>query len=354
MPVLVEHPELKRPIRADDWAGLAVGTYRRLIQAIESGDAAGRSDLAGFFVIEARVIFDIYTQWRRDTRRCLLDKGVPEAELAAEEARVRELALAARPQVIEDRDAAWAEVERLAREAVAGRDALAAAQRMKDVWRHLHDSEVDYLSGLFDLVIRRFGEAALGDMYENWVIGDWFAKRYKRFDTSHFAWEDAFPLIVYLTFESMHGHLSGPGRQGDVAFEEHDDRVVFTFAPCGSGGRTVVGEPLDGTPPRMEPPNRFKVLEEAHDFAWNTPGVCTYCAHCCVLTEKMPIDAFGYPVRVVDPPLYPNTGDAMCRWTVYRRPEDVPAAVYERLGRRKPPPGSPLGSAGRAEREAQG
>src|SRR5690606_13389844 len=136
-------------------------------------------------------------------------------------------------------------------------------------WRHLHDSQVDYISGLFDIVVRRYGEAALGEMYEGWVIGDWFARRYQRFDVSRFAWKDAFPLIVYLTFESMHGHLSGPGRLGDVTFESHDDRVVFTFAPCGSGGRTVVGEPLDGTPPRMEAPYRFKVLEEEHDFAWN-------------------------------------------------------------------------------------
>jgi hypothetical protein len=176
-------------------------------------------------------------------------------------------------------------------------------------------------------------------------LGDWFATRYKRFDVSHFKWEEAFPLVVYLTFESMHGHLSGPGRGGDVTYEEFDDRVVFTFAPCGSGGRAVVGEPLDGTPPRMEAPYRFKTLEEPHRFAWNTPGVCTYCAHCCVLTEKLPIERFGYPIRVVDPPLYPNDGNAVCKWTVYRRPQDVPAAVYERLGYRKPDQDAALGSA---------
>ena len=355
MTSLVHHAELGRLIRADDWEGLATGTYRRLVSSIDN-NAPDIGDLMRFFCTEARIIFDIYTQWRRDTLRFLADKGLSERELSQESQRIHALAIGGRPAVIADRDEAWSEIERLTEVVAHATDrelARTTLDQMKDTWRHLHDSEVDFISGLFDVVIRRFGEAALGDMYENWVIGDWFAKRYKRFDVSYFDWENAFPLIVYLTFKSMHGHLAGPGRLGDITFESFDDRVVFTFAPCGSGGRTVIGEPLDGTPPRMEPPYRFKILEEKHAFAWNTAGVCTYCAHCCILTEKMPIEAFGYPVRVVDPPLYPNNGDAVCRWTVYRSPEVVPESVYKRLGYSKPKPGTPLGSATRSLRSLE-
>jgi hypothetical protein len=352
MTALMDHEELGRPIRAEDWEGLATGTYRRLVTSIDQGKS-DTPELMRYFCTEARIIFDIYTQWRRDTLRYLSDKGLSSSDLADESARIHALSIAGRPSVIGDRDKAWDEVARLTDSVAETKDrasARADLDAMKDTWRHLHDSDVDFISGLFDVVIRRFGEAALGDMYENWVIGDWFAKRYKRFDVSHFDWDNAFPLIVYLTFESMHGHLAGPGRLGDITFESFDDRVVFTFAPCGSGGRTVVGEPLDGTPPRMEPPYRFKVLEEKHAFAWNTAGVCTYCAHCCILTEKMPIEAFGYPVRIVDPPLYPNNGDAVCRWTVYRTPDAVPESVYARLGYRKPAADAVLGSAGLASR----
>ena len=356
MSILTHHPELNRLIRADDWDGLATGTYPRLLAAIERGDAQESAELARFFVDEARVIHDIYSQWLRDTRRYLVDKGIGDEELAEREAHIRKVVLNGRPAVIADRDAAWAEVEALAEKVAANAGSAEDAFALKELWRHLHDTQVDHICGLFDIVVRRFGEAALGEMYEGWVIGDWFARRYKRFDVSHFTWKDAFPLIVYLTFESMHGHLAGPGRLGDVTFESFDDRVVFTFAPCGSGGRTVIGEPLDGTPPRMEPPYRFKVLKEPHAFSWNMKGVCTYCAHCCVLTEKLPIEHFGYPIRVVDPPLYPNGGpgddSAVCRWTVYRAPELVPESVYERLGFRKPAAGAPLGSGGRGEREA--
>lgn len=352
MGALIHHKELQRAIRADDWNGLAVGTYSRLVAAIARGDGDECAELAGFFVVEAGIIQDIYTQWLRDTRRYLLDKGMADDEVAREDAHALALACAGRPEIVADRNTAWSKIERIAAAIAANGGNAEAALRLKELWRHLHDAQVDHICGLFDAVIRRFGEPALGEMYEGWVIGDWFAKRYQRFDVSRFTWEDAFPLIVYLTFESMHGHLAGPGRLGDLTFESFDDRVVFTFAPCGSGGRTVIGEPLDGTPPRMDSPYRWKVLEGVHDFAWNTPGVCTYCAHCCVLTEKLPIEQFGYPVRVVDPPLYPNKGESVCRWTVYRSPELVPASVYERLGHSKPAPGAPLGSGGKPLRDA--
>jgi hypothetical protein len=347
MQTLTLHPELKRPVRAEDWDGLASGTYHRISQALKDG-APDRQELTDYFVTEARIIFDIYTQWRRDTLRYLEASLGALSEWQAELERVHALSLLGRPALLADRNAAWAQILNLA-EAVKLKvqsQAQADLDEMKDLWRHLHDSEVDYLAGLFDMVIRHLGEPALGEMYEKWVIGDWFDKRYKRFDISSFSWESAFPLIVYLTFESMHGHLAGPARLGDVRFESFDDRVEFTFAPCGSGGRTVIGEPLDGTPARMAPPYAYKVLEQKHDFAWNLEGVCTYCAHCCILTEKMPIAAFGYPVRVVDPPLYPNDGHAVCKWTVYRTPQAVPVRVYHRLGFVKPEPGATLGSAG--------
>ncbi len=162
---LIHHPELGRAIRADDWDGLAVGTYRRLVAAIESGDAAARKELAEFFVVEAKVIHDIYSQWLVDVRRYLVDKGMSSGEVADEEERVVALAISGRPPVMSDRDAAWDSVVALSRK-TAERGTVADAESMKNLWRHLHDGQVDHISGLFDIVIRRFGEAALGEMYE--------------------------------------------------------------------------------------------------------------------------------------------------------------------------------------------
>lgn len=353
MSALRQHPQLGREIRAGDWPALARGTYPLLREAIADGRVEEARELARFFVVEAEVCYDIYTQWRSDALRYLADKGLDAAILAREITRIDEVVYQRRPALVAARAAAWAEVQRLRDAVIAAlpdaEAADAAALRLRDLWRNLHDAEVDYISGLFDIVMRHFDEEGLGEMYHGWLIGDWFEQRYARFDVSKHSWDEAFPLIVYLTFESMHGHLSGPGREGTIAYEEHDDRIVFSFAPCGSGGRTVVGEPLDGTGPRMEPPWRFKAIERAHDWTGGKKGVCTYCAHCCVLTEKLPIERFGYPVRAVDPPLYPD-GDARCTWTVYRTPDAVPEAIYARVGATKPPPGAPLGSAGAARR----
>jgi hypothetical protein len=349
MTVLQHHEKLARAVRTGTLADLAVGTWRKLITAIDAGRSSDVADYADFFVVEARVCYDLYTQWRADALRYLRDKGLDPAQLAAETARIGALVHDGRPPIVADRDAAWTAVQRL-RTAVVEAAADPAVARghavaLHEIWRHLHDAEIDFLSGLFDLVVRRFGEAALGEMYQGWLIGDWFDKRYSLFDVRRLPWDQAFPLIVYLTFESMHGHLSGPGREGTIAFEEFEDRIVFSFDPCGSGGRTLRGEPLDGTGPLMEPPLRFKALEQAHDFTGGKAGVCTYCAHCCVLTEKLPIERFGYPVRVVDPPLWPASRNSPCRWTVYRDPRLVPDEIYARVGSRKPPADAPLGSA---------
>jgi hypothetical protein len=86
----------------------------------------------------------------------------------------------------------------------------------------------------------------------------------------------------------------------------------------------------------MEAPYGWGVTTEKHDFAWNTTGVCYYCSNCCVVMQLKPIDAFGYPVRVVEPPTYPATSHAKCTWHVYKDPTSVPERYYEAVGREKP------------------
>lgn len=344
---------LGRRIRIDPPGSLAVGTYVKIKEALTVGDAEAAAPLIDFFVEEADVVFRLYTQWRRDIRR-FLDSKLPPEQLDPEVRRIQELVAGAHPAMNGSREAAWAQIRSGAAELKAlpgaspGR--FEALHGLREQWRTLHDSDVDFMMGLMDIAVRLLGEESLGEMYERWVLGEWFDTRYARFDVSKTSWDEAFRLIVYLTFESMHGHLSGPDRDGSIAYEEFDDRVTFTFAPCGSGGRSVIGEPRDELRPLMEHPFRYRVLEREHAFAWSKKGVCTYCAHCCVLTEKLPMQKFGYPVRVVDPPTYPNDGKAVCRWTVYRRVEDVPAAVYERLGLAKPAAGTALGSRGFAQK----
>lgn len=60
---LVCHPEPERPIRAEDWEGLATGTYRRPVRAIDES-APETGDLMRYFCTEARIIFDLYVAQR--------------------------------------------------------------------------------------------------------------------------------------------------------------------------------------------------------------------------------------------------------------------------------------------------
>ncbi len=353
---LVHNEHLGRVIRAGGWSELAEGTPRLIARALDAVDDKTVVALADFFAQEMRVVFDIYEQWFRDTRRCLVDKGLSEADLDRSHNEIRDRLSEYHRFAHASRDEIWAtvisdldRVEDAQLHHTTRREALAAAQ---ETWRALHDCEVDQLSGLFHLVVERHGEPALREMYEGWVIGDWFAKRYQRFDVSQLDWDTASWLLIYLGFEGHHGHVSGTARDGTIDVYEDDEKVTLSFAPCGSGGRTMEGESRDGLPPLRDPSLGWSELRDAHDFTWNEKGICSYCAHCCVLHENLPIAAFGYPVRITDPPKAPLSAKSRCSWTVYKDVRNIPDDAYRRVGAVKPPPTAPLGSARRAERDA--
>lgn len=352
VPSLVNHPVLERLIRGGDWQSLSEGTVPLLRRLITAGDddIAAHADM---FRSEMRVIYDIYTQWFADTKRYLRDKGQADQAIERQHDDIRNRLAPYHRATLRDRATVWAEIEvSVAKIAAPGptQDRLDALAAATEQWRDLHDGEVDQLAGLFSYVVASHGEPALREMYEGWVIGDWFAKRYRRFDVSEMAWKDASWLLTYLGFEGHHGHLSGTARDGSIDWVETDAAVTISFAPCGSGGRSVQGESRDGLPPLMEAPINFPVLAEAHDFTWNKPGICGYCAHCCILHETLPIAKFGYPVRVTEPPTYPLTEASRCSWTVYKDLRAIPEEAYRRVGARKPDPSVPLGSAHLAER----
>jgi hypothetical protein len=57
--------------------------------------------------------------------------------------------------------------------------------------------------------------------------------------------------------------------------------------------------------------------------------------------EEFPIDRFGYPVRVIDPPTYPDTNPdpavrQKCQWQMFKDPTKVPEEYYTRVGRTRP------------------
>lgn len=353
---ITRNETLDRMIRTGGWAELAEGTPRLIARAIEADDIKNAKELGSFFVTQMQVVYDIYEQWFRDIRRFFLDNGMDADAIEAERQKICDTLAPYHQSADQPRAQVWESILQQVSQAstphLEPRERLEALEMAVSIWRDLHDCEVDQLSGLFHLVISQHGEPALREMYEGWVIGDWFAKRYQRFDVSKIDWETASWLLIYLGFEGHHGHLSGAERDGTIEVSEDEEKVTISFAPCGSGGRAIIGDPRKGLPAHSEPPINWPELSDAHDFTWNETGICSYCAHCCILHENLPIAAFGYPVRVTDPPKAPLSGESRCSWTVYKDLRAIPEWAYQRVGAVKPPADAPLGSEHRAAREA--
>lgn len=283
---------LGRQIRTGTWTEQGEATADRVERAV----ADGRDDEARALVrqlpVEAEEIHELFTAWSLRMAELL--------EIAATDPAPHE--------------AAW-------QGWVAACDAWMPGEPLEpllETWSTAHDRHLQEVADLVDRVVEAWGEERLGELWADLQAdgSDFYRATYG----PEKPWSASAERLIQVAIEGMHGHLGGPTRRGEVTVTEHDDRVAMTFHTCGSGGRILAA-------------GRNSVVAGTHDFAWSTPGVCSYCVHCCVLQQLTPIDDFGYPARVIDPPTRP--GDP-CTWTVYRDPSLVPAEAYERVGRTKP------------------
>lgn len=343
--VSIEFSEvLGRRARLGAWEDQKVSTYRIIRSALEEGRGDVAADHAHYFTDEANVCFSLYRQWIRDLRAFLASRGVSADEVSAIDEEVRsKLALpdGSPFEPFRQWDAVLAAQRRLIAACHRGDvdEGLGALDEMKELWRQGHDRDVDHTYGLMSAIQERFGAEGIAAMYQELLV-PLFAWRYQKFDVDRFPWDEGLEVLMLVACEAMRGHLVGPERTGDFELIELEDRYVLRFDPCGSGGRTLRGDSIEGTPARMEPPYNWGVAQEPASWNHFTPGVCLYCAHCVVLMEEIPIDRFGYPVRAVTPPVYGQTEDdgqpKKCTWEMFKDPTAVPEEYYTRVGRSKP------------------
>ena len=348
--------EIGKRVRMGDWSDQAVSTVTKIREALhEAGDefglAAGRRETAAqlvdYFMEEAKVVYVIYEVWTAGFLDWLRANGVTHVELDSERARLS--ALMAWPDGAPfDPAARWRELGAAA--GVLGNGirgyqltVAQAEERLEELladWRRLHDRYADVMAGVLAFVARRFGEPALEYCYRA-VLEPYIQERYMPFDVRLRPYADTLVRNLYISLEAMRAHLVGPGRRGDVDLEEFDDRWELRFDPCGSGGRQVRGDEIEGTGSRVLAPYEFGVTQERHPWAWNEVGVCYYCAHCNLALSTLPAERWGHPVRTVDPPLWRGVDDPLtrkrCTWTVWKTLEAIPEREYARIGRRKPP-----------------
>jgi len=315
-------------------------TYALACQAVAAGDAAEAVRRIRQMLDEAGEGRELFPLFIERARRFLAGQGVTPEAVAGEEHRILAL-LGATGEHALDMPRQWAAVEALAgqaEQACRAGDAPAAAERLerlRSTWLTVHDRFCDLVCGLFSLAAAELGEAVVGAMWDD-AIGDLYPTR-DAYDTARRPWAESVPLLLADAAASLRGHLSGPGRTGEVSLSEEPDRWVFRFDPCGSGGRTLRADANADRAARAAPPFGFGVTTGRHDWAWRTEGVCLYCAHCCQLQERAPIARLGYPVRVVEPPVWGTSEPRdYCTWSVYKDPQLVPAEAYRRVGATKP------------------
>lgn len=315
--------------------------YARAYAALRRGDTAAVRELTDQILDEAAEARDLFPRFIARARDYLLARGLAPEDLRAEEERLGAL-LDPDAQGV-DAAAAWQALRAAAGEVVrccADGRAQEAAGRLDEArraWCTAHDRACDWVYGLLDVAFRRLGEEVIGSMWDA-LMGDLYATR-DAYAPAVRPWPDSVQALLTDAVASLRGHLSGQARLGEVDVVEETDRWLVSFDPCGSGGRTHRPDTTSDGMARMEPPYDFAVTTGRHDWAWQREGVCLYCVHCCQLQERVPIRRFGIPLRVIDPPAWPGSRHGgKCTWSIYKRPEDIPASAYTRVGLQKPAP----------------
>lgn len=337
-------PLTGRDARVGSLADQRASTWEAISAAITTRGRQAALELVEFALRgECRFIYELLDGWARDLRGALGDHGVPEGRLEAIEAGLAAL-LAFPDGRPYEAAVGWSRLEASVaalRELVERGDwerAADAVPRACEAWRVLHDRVVDRSYGWMSAWVEQFGEASIPEMFE--TIGrEHFEEFLELGHPDRHAWtQGGYEAVALDTLEAMRAHLSTVNRDGaPIQMVEHDDRYEFEFDPCGSGGRALRGDLVEGTPSRIEEPYRFGVIDGAYDWTDGRAGMCVYCNHCQQLYEQWTIDRVGIPFLVVDPPTVADgvghDSPKHCRYTIYKTPEAVPDEIFARCGR---------------------
>ena len=208
-----------RRVRLGDWQDQKISTYRKIHEALDEGRFDDASELAAYFVDEAKVCWVLYRQWILDLEGFLTDQGVDGGRARGGHRADRERDRAAERRAVRLGRPLGA-LQRADRPGRRGRRGVPTPpprgrpmDEAKEIWRQTHDRDVDHTYGLMSAIVVRFGEAIVPRMYDR-VLLPLFAWRYEKFDIDKHPWDEGLEALMYVACEAMRGHLVGPGAHG--------------------------------------------------------------------------------------------------------------------------------------------
>ena len=180
--------------------------------------------------------------------------------------------------------------------------------------KRIHHVQCDNIWGLETYIADQLGEEALYQRLRQ--MGEINYKGLSKLTPEEY---------LFLRAESERAERSGPDESGNISIVEEEDRYVIYLDPCGTGGRMR----REG---RTDPPYNYGKTKKAHPWSWGKVGVPYYCLHCCIFSEIMPIEWYGYPQRINGFSENPNDP---CAFYIYKKPELIPEEFFTRIGKTK-------------------
>ncbi|MCC7412486.1 MAG: hypothetical protein IT495_12775 [Gammaproteobacteria bacterium] len=187
----------------------------------------------------------------------------------------------------------------------------------------IHDLYLHWTTALMSYVHEHFGEdaaaRAVRDTVDRYNVPLTSLRRSLIEKRGFRAWFQWFADNI------LRQHCMTPG----LKIEEDDEKFVIHFRPCGSGGRLIEMGAFDG-------PFGYARIRKPGPHTWGEPDVPIYCTHCAYL-EMLPqrLEGPGAQLYIVASRMK-KPGEP-CVLHVYKDPDRIPDACYERIGMRRDP-----------------
>ena len=171
------------------------------------------------------------------------------------------------------------------------------SRRMYNEFSAMHDLYRDWLTHLFSIVGRKYGDQVLAEALEETVTG--FGRRLM---SPRYAGKSTRRKVEIL-LAGLRGHLE------PLEVEEDDEKITVTAVNCGSGARQIKEGLYEG-------PEGFLKIKDPQPMTFGRPDFPVYCAH-CYFQNQFSVEPDGEPLFVTQPP--ENVGREPCRIYVYKK-----------------------------------